>query len=195
MGDSQFVLASRSPRRVQFLREAGFAFSTDPADVPECPAPNEPARDYALRVARAKAGAALQRQPLWPALGADTDVVLDGRILGKPGDAADAHAMLTALSGRSHQVISAVVLLHGSRCESVTTVTEIDFAPLSESDIAAYVASGEPMGKAGAYAIQGLAARFVRAVRGSYTGVVGLPMAETCDLLLRFGISPSATAQ
>lgn len=195
MGDSRFVLASRSPRRVQFLREAGFAFLTDPADVPECPAPDEPARDYALRVALAKAGAALQRQPQWPALGADTDVVLDGRILGKPVDAADARAMLTALSGRSHQVISAVVVLHGSRAESVVTVTEIDFAVLSKRDIASYVASGEPMGKAGAYGIQGLAARFVRAVRGSYTGVVGLPMSETCELLARFGILPGATAQ
>ena len=195
MDEPLFTLASRSPRRVQFLREASFAFLTDPADVPECPAPDEPARDYALRVARAKAEAALHRQPQWPALGADTDVVLDGRILGKPADAAEAHTMLTALSGRSHQVISAVVLLHGSRCESVVTCTEIDFVVLSESDIASYVASGEPMGKAGAYGIQGLAARFVREVRGSYTGVVGLPMAETCDLLLRFGISPSATAQ
>ena len=195
MDDSRFTLASRSPRRVQFLREAGFAFLSDPADVPECPGPNEPARDYALRVARAKAEAALCRQPQWPALGADTDVVLDGRILGKPVDAADAHVMLAALSGRSHQVISAVVLLHGNRCESVVTTTEIDFIQLSESDIATYVASGEPMGKAGAYGIQGLAARFVRAVRGSYTGVVGLPMSETCDLLARFGISPSATAQ
>lgn len=190
MGDSRFVLASRSPRRARFLREAGFVFSTDPADVPECPAPDEPARDYALRVARAKAGAALLRQPQWPALGADTDVVLDGRILGKPVDAADARAMLTALSGRSHQVISAVVLLHGGRCESAVTVTEIDFVTLSESDIASYVASGEPMDKAGAYAVQGLAARFVRAVRGSYTGVVGLPMSETCDLLARLGIHP-----
>ena len=188
MDDPQFILASRSPRRVQFLLEAGFVFETDPADVPEQPAPGEAARDYALRVARAKAEAARLRHPARVVVGADTDVVLDGRILGKPVDVADAETMLAALSGRTHQVISAVVVLRGARCESVVTVTDIDVAVLSAETIAAYVASGEPMGKAGAYGIQGLAARFVRGVRGSYTGVVGLPMAETCELLASFGI-------
>ena len=185
----QFILASRSPRRVQFLREAGYVFQADPADVPEQPAHGEAASDYALRVATAKARAVAS--PL-PVLGADTDVVLTGRILGKPENAAQAAAMLAELSGRSHQVISAVVIVQGARLASALTVTEIDFAVLSERDIAAYVASGEPMGKAGAYGIQGAAARFVRAVRGSYTGVVGLPMAETADLLAGFGIYPVA---
>lgn len=188
------MLASRSPRRVQFLREAGFRFVLDPADVLELPVPGEAASDYALRVAEAKARAAAQRHPGLLALGADTDVVLDGRILGKPVDAADAAGMLAALSGRSHQVISAVVLLDHTRCASAVTVTEIDFVTLSPADISAYVASGEPLGKAGAYAIQSLAARFVRAVRGSYTGVVGLPMAETCALLAQFGITPRASS-
>lgn len=189
MGDSQLVLASRSPRRVQFLREAGFVFATDPADVPEIPTPREAPSDYALRVALAKARAA-QRDAVMACLGADTDVVLDGCILGKPADAADATRMLRTLSGRTHQVISAVVVLQGARSASVLSCTEIDFATLSPQDIATYVATGEPMGKAGAYAIQGAAARFVRNVRGSYTGVVGLPMAETCALLAQFGIHP-----
>lgn len=195
MSASQLILASRSPRRVQFLREAGFVFTTDPADVPEIPLPNEPASAYALRVALAKARAAQARQPDAVVLGADTDVVLEGRILGKPADAADAGKMLAALSARTHQVISAVVVVQGDRCEQQLTCTEIDFIRLSAEQIAAYVASGEPMGKAGAYGIQGGAARFVRSVRGSYTGVVGLPMAETCELLAAFGITPSGPAQ
>lgn len=195
MSASPLVLASRSPRRVQYLREAGFVFTTDPADVPEIPQPNEPASAYALRVAMAKARAAQVRQSDAVVLGADTDVVLEGRILGKPVDAEDAAAMLAVLSARTHQVISAVVVLQGERCEQVLTCTEIDFMRLSAEQIAAYVASGEPMGKAGAYGIQGGAAGFVRAVRGSYTGVVGLPMAETLELLAAFGITPSRPAQ
>lgn len=195
MDAPQFILASRSPRRVQFLHEAGFVFVTDPADVPEIPAPDEPAAAYALRVAAAKARAAQQAHPTAAVLGADTDVVLDGRILGKPADAADAERMLAALSGRTHQVISAVVLVQGARSGSVITATEIDFAVLTANEIQRYVAGGEPMGKAGAYGIQGGAARFVKSVRGSYTGVVGLPLAETCDLLATFGIRPPAPAQ
>ena len=185
-----FILASRSPRRVAYLREAGYAFDCCPADVPEVPGIGEPAADYALRVAHAKAQAALLLHPALMALGADTDVVRDGRILGKPRDADDATAMLMSLSGRTHQVISAVVLLCPTRRESALTITEIDFTPFTEAEAHAYVRTGEPDGKAGAYGIQGAAARFVRAVRGSYTGVVGLPMAETCTLLTRFGIHP-----
>ena len=189
MGDMQFLLASASPRRVQFLREAGYVFATRPADVPETPAAAEAPSAYALRVALAKAKAVQADSPTL-CLGADTDVVLDGRILGKPQDADDAAAMLGALSGRTHQVISAVVVVQGVRVETALTFTEIEFVTLSAREIAAYVATGEPMGKAGAYAIQGAAARFVRNVRGSYTGVVGLPMAETCELLAQFGIHP-----
>ena len=184
----QFVLASRSPRRVQFLREAGYVFALAPADVPESPQPGEAAVDYALRVAADKARCAARQHPDLPALGADTDVVLDGRILGKPRDAQDAAAMLAALSGRSHQVISAVVMVAGAREQSVLTQTDIEFAELSTEVIARYIETGEPLDKAGGYGIQGLAARFVRSVRGSYTGVVGLPLAETSDLLAQFGI-------
>ena len=114
--------------------------------------------------------------------------MLDGRILGKPADATDAIAMLTALSGRRHQVISAVVVSDGRRTESALTITDIVFASLSAADIRAYVDSGEHADKAGAYGIQGRAARFVQSVQGSYTGVVGLPMAETCALLAAFNI-------
>jgi len=185
-----FILASRSPRRVAFLQEAGYAFDCIPADVPEVPQPGESATDYALRVAHAKAEAAQALRPALPALGADTDVVLDGRILGKPCDTEDAIAMLMALSGRTHQVVSAVVLLHGKRCETALTITDIDFTPFTAVEARAYAQTGEPDGKAGSYGIQGAAARFVRAVRGSYTGVVGLPMAETSDLLAGFGIYP-----
>lgn len=188
---AQFVLASASPRRQAFLAEAGYRFMIVPADVPEVSAPGEPATDYALRVARSKALAVVSALPV---LGADTDVVLDGRILGKPGDAAEACDMLAALSGRSHQVVSAVVLVHAGRIATALTITDIDFVMLTATEIAAYVASGEPFGKAGAYGIQGRAARFVRAVRGSYTGVVGLPLAETCALLARFDIHPAHSA-
>lgn len=162
----------------------------EPADVPECPAADEAAADYALRVALAKARAVAARRPALPVLGADTDVVLDGRILGKPAGAEEAATMLALLSGRSHQVISAVALVQDGRVETAISTTEILFVTLAASDIAAYVATGEPLDKAGAYGIQGLAARFVREVRGSYTGVVGLPLAETCALLARFGVEP-----
>jgi len=182
----QFILASASPRRVQFLREAGYAFTVQPADVPEHPARGEAAADYALRIAAAKARAVAHAT--LPVLGADTDVVLAGRILGKPTDAEDAARMLAALSGTTHEVISALVLRRGGAETSALTVTAIDFVALSAEEIARYIAGGECMGKAGAYAIQGQAARFVRAVRGSYTGVVGLPMAETCALLAAAGI-------
>ena len=181
----QFLLASRSPRRVQLLQEAGYRFEARPADVPEVPGAGESPLDYARRLALAKARSLAG--PL-PALGADTDVSLDGRILGKPRDAEDACAMLLALAGRSHQVISAVALVEGGREALVATVTEVEFVPLTRAEALAYWDTGEPADKAGAYAIQGGAARFVRAVRGSVTGVIGLPLAETCNLLAQFGI-------
>ena len=181
----QFLLASRSPRRVQLLHEAGYRFEARPADVPEVPKPGETPLDYARRLALAKARALAGALPV---LGADTDVSLDGRILGKPRDAEDACAMLLALAGRSHQVISAVALVAEGREAVVATVTEVEFVPLTRAEALAYWATGEPADKAGAYAIQGRAARFVRAVRGSVTGVIGLPLAETCNLLSEFGI-------
>ena len=181
----QFLLASRSPRRVQLLQEVGYRFEARPADVPEIPQPGETPLDYARRLALAKARTLAGALPV---LGADTDVSLDGRILGKPRDAEDASAMLLALAGRSHQVISAVALVADGREAVVSTVTEVEFVPLTRAEALAYWATGEPADKAGAYAIQGRAARFVRAVRGSVSGVIGLPLAETCNLLSEFGI-------
>lgn len=187
----QLHLASRSPRRTAFLRELGLRFSIVAADVPEIPQPGQSPQDYALGVAlaKARAGAATAASRL-PVLGADTDVAIDGAILGKPVDADDAIAMLLRLSGRSHEVHSAVALVAGDRVETVMSTSIVHFTPIAPADAAAYCATGEPLDKAGAYAIQGGAARWVRAIEGSYTGIVGLPLAQTIALLARFGIEP-----
>ena len=184
--NAQFILASKSPRRQELLRQLGFQFEVRVAEIEEGPRPGEAAGDYALRIAAEKAAAV--RVADLPVLGADTDVVLDGRILGKPKDEADAVRMLRVLSGRSHQVFSAVVLLLGARRESALSVTDVSFATISEETARRYWASGEPADKAGSYGIQGLGAQFVKEIRGSYSGVVGLPLHETCALLEKFGI-------
>lgn len=185
----QFYLASRSPRRQELLLQLGLRFETLPADIPELPQPGEPAADYALRMARDKARAAQLRAPLaLPVLGADTDVVLDGRILGKPADRDDALRMLAALADREHEVYSAVAVVLGERLESALSVTRVQFGPIPPGLAVAYWASGEPADKAGAYGIQGLGAQFVRGIQGSYSGVVGLPLYETVTLLREFGI-------
>lgn len=187
-----FYLASQSPRRRELLSQAGYRFEILRADIPEQPGQGESPVAYAERIAREKARAGLLVAPeAQPVLAADTDVALGDDILGKPRDEADAVRMLLALSGRTHRVVSAVTLATAARSESLHTVTEVQFAPLSESQARAYWVTGEPQGKAGAYAIQGLGARFVQEIRGSYTGVVGLPLAETCALLARFGIMPA----
>lgn len=188
---AQFHLASRSPRRVEMLRTLGYRFDCLPADVDETPLPAEAPADFAARMALAKARAAAARAPTrLPVIGADTDVSVDGRILGKPAGREDALAMLASLSGRSHLVCSAVALLHGDELLQALTVTEVQFGVVGAQDALAYWNSGEPADKAGAYAIQGGAARWVRGIRGSYTGVVGLPLLETCELLARIGIRP-----
>jgi len=191
----QFHLASRSPRRQELLAQLGFRFDTLPADIPEQPQPGEAAADYALRMAREKAQAAWQRSgsPL-PVLGADTDVVLDGRILGKPAHREDALRMLAALSGRVHEVHSAVAVVQAGHVESALSVTRVHFGEIAAPLAAAYWDSGEPADKAGAYGIQGLGAMFVREIHGSYSGVVGLPLYETCELLRRFGIAALASS-
>ena len=179
------VLASASPRRAELLRAAGFEFDVIVANVDESIEHGETAPAYALRVAEAKARAVVAQAAGRPVLAADTVVVVDEHILGKPHDAADAHRMLGLLSGRRHEVLTAVVLVPGqggtrqSRVESTT----VEFAPLSLDEIAWYVASGEPMDKAGAYAVQGLASRFVTRIEGSYSNVVGLPVARVYGLL------------
>ena len=180
-------LASQSPRRRELLARLGVPFGVIEVDVPEERAPGEPPEDYVRRVAREKAGAGLLAMVAVPGavvLGADTEVVLDDRVFGKPRDAADAADMLRRLSGRTHAVISAVSLVSAGREAQALCRSRVTFAELDESAIEAYVASGEPMGRAGAYAIQGGAERFVVRLEGSYSGVMGLPLHET-DVLLR----------
>lgn len=185
----QLYLASRSPRRAQFLQQLGLRFETLPADVPEQPLPGQPPRDYALATAMAKAEAAARLAPLpLPVLGADTDVSIDGEILGKPRDRADALAMLERLSRRTHEVCSAVAVIAGDRRATAVTVTRVRFGAITPAQAAAYWESGEPADKAGAYAIQGYAARWVQGIEGSYSGVVGLPLYETCELLQGFDV-------
>ncbi|WP_202845292.1 Maf family protein [Luteimonas saliphila] len=185
-------LASQSPRRRELLARLGVLFGVIEVDVPEERAPGEPPEDYVRRVAREKAGAGLLAMVAVPGavvLGADTEVVLDDRVFGKPRDVRDAADMLRALSGRSHAVVSAVSLVSGGREAQAVSRSQVTFATLEDDEIAAYVASGEPMGRAGAYAIQGGAERFVTRLDGSYSGVMGLPLHETAMLLKGFGLA------
>jgi septum formation protein len=177
------VLASASPRRQELLTAAGIPFEVLPVDVDETPLDGELPEEHVRRLALAKAEAALARRPEAVVLGADTIVVAGGRILGKPRDAEDAARMLRALAGRAHEVLTGVALssVRGTMFELERT--RVWFAPLSDQEIADYVASGEPRDKAGAYAIQGLAARFVVRIDGSYSNVVGLPVALVYRLL------------
>lgn len=185
-------LASQSPRRRELLGRLGLEFGLIDLDLPEQRQPGEPAADYVRRVAREKAGAGLLKvvaNPSAVVLGADTEVVLDDEVFGKPRDAEDARAMLRRLSGRTHQVISAVSLVSPAREAQAVSVSEVSFAALDEGRIERYVASGEPMGKAGAYAIQGGAEVFATRLAGSYSGVMGLPLYETSKLLREFGLT------
>lgn len=187
----KLFLASQSPRRRELLGQIGVGFEIVDVEVPERREPGESPEDYVSRVAREKAGAGLLRLSAVPdvlVLGADTEVVLDEEVFGKPADAADAAAMLRRLSGRAHRVVSTVWLLSAGREEQATSLSTVEFMPLDEATIAAYVASGEAFGRAGAYAIQGRAGRFVRHLHGSYTGVMGLPLYETGELLRHFGV-------
>ncbi|MGR8920331.1 MAG: Maf family protein [Gammaproteobacteria bacterium] len=184
----ELVLASRSPRRAEFLRLLGVAFEVVAADVDEGALAGEAPRDYVCRVARLKATTAAARLPGRPVLAADTTVAIDGELLGKPADAAAAAAMLRRLSGRSHEVFSAVVL-KGAGAEHVAVAgATVEFGTLDAGIIDAYVASGEPLDKAGAYGIQGLGGALVTRISGSYSAVVGLPLAETRGLLDRAGL-------
>ena len=180
-------LASGSPRRQELLTQLGVAFERIVPGVEEIRHPQERAQDYVMRLARdkARAGVALARRDL-PVLGADTIVIRNGEVLEKPRDAAHAAAMLRQLSGQTHQVMTAVALADRRQVLDCLVVTEVTFRVLSEQDIAAYVASGEPMDKAGAYGIQGLGGCFVRKINGSYHAVVGLPLVETDELLSNF---------
>jgi septum formation protein len=182
-------LASQSPRRRQLLEQIGVEFRTIELNVPEIRAPGESAEGYVSRVARDKARAGLatlQDTDDAIVLGADTEVVLDDDVFGKPAGAQDAAAMLRRLSDRRHRVLSAVWCIDANREEFALSVSDVAFDRLSDADIAEYIATGEAMGRAGAYAIQGHAAKFIRHLSGSYSGVMGLPLYETARLLARF---------
>lgn len=184
-------LASQSPRRRELLARLGVPFGVLDVDVPEARVPGEPAEDYVRRVAREKAGAGLLEVVAVPGavvLGGDTEVVLEDDVFGKPRDAADAAAMLRRLSGRTHRVLSAVALVSAEREAQAVSVSEVTFDALDEAAIARYVDSGEPMGRAGAYAIQGYAETFTTRLSGSYSGVMGLPLRDTAALLRQFGV-------
>lgn len=184
-------LASASPRRAELLGQIAVPFQRVSASIDETPREAEDPAAYVERLALEKAQAGLQQLQQDAGavvLGADTAVVLDGRILGKPQDRADALAMLAALSGREHQVLTAVALCSATRSASVVVASQVRFVPISPAQAEAYWASGEPLDKAGSYAIQGLGAVFVAGMSGSYSAVVGLPLCETASLLAEFGI-------
>ena len=182
-------LASQSPRRRELLAQIGVEHGVLEVDVVEQRQPAEPPADYVSRVAREKAGAGLlcvMANPGALVLGADTEVVLGDTVYGKPADAGDAARMLRELAGKRHRVLTAVWLLSAGREEHAVSETGVEFGPLSEPEIEAYVDSGEWRGKAGAYAIQGRAGAFIARIEGSYTGVMGLPVHETWKLLRLF---------
>ena len=183
------ILASASPRRAELLTSAGYEFSVDAANVDESVLPGETPELYVLRVARKKAQqvAVRCRKSGSTVIGADTTVVADGEILGKPEDATDAVRMLKRLAGNVHEVLTAVVVVAGSQEKAEVVRTRVHLLPISMDEIHWYVATGEPEGKAGAYAIQGRAARFVDWIDGSWSNVVGLPIATVTRMLTELG--------
>lgn len=192
----RLFLASKSPRRAELLQRLGVTFEIVDVDIPEVPSDSECPADYVQRLAREKAAAAQARiDPGERAavIGSDTEVVLDGRIYGKPVDAADAIAMLRSLSGREHRVLTAVALAHAGEVQVALNETGVRFIELEDDVIAAYVASGEAFGKAGAYGIQGRAGAFVDHLSGSHSAVMGLPLHETARLLGPIGLGPLAS--
>jgi septum formation protein len=199
--DKRIYLASRSPRRRELLKQIGVPFELlllredlrRGADVDETPLPDESPGVYVLRIARAKAETAVRQiayrgLPQKPVLAADTTVVFDGQIVGKPDDTEHAARILRTLSGREHQVLTTVVVALREQVETQISVSSVWFRELTESDIRRYCATGESLDKAGAYAIQGRAGAFVTRIAGSYSGIMGLPLAETTELLQKFDI-------
>ncbi|MGA8668466.1 MAG: Maf family protein [Terracidiphilus sp.] len=198
------VLASASPRRRELLTQAGFTFQVHPAHIPEDPLPSEDPIAYVVRLARQKAeavfsditkpGASDERASAPPqvVLGADTTVTIDDLILAKPEDPADAARMLRLLSGRTHRVITGIAVVTATHTEVAAEVTGVRFLTLSDEEIAAYIATGEPMDKAGAYAIQGRAARWIPRITGDYFNVVGLPIALVTTMLEAIGIDATS---
>ncbi len=191
MATFQIYLASASPRRRELLRQIGITFCQLPIVIDETPLTGESPPAYVSRLARAKARAgvrSLNRHQLHPVLGADTVVVVEGAMLGKPRDRADGLGMLARLSGREHQVLSAVALATLKRDAVKIQESQVRFRALSPAECAAYWETGEPCDKAGGYAIQGQAAAFITELHGSYSGVMGLPLFETAELLREFGL-------
>lgn len=192
---TSLILASASPRRRELLAQAGYSFTVSPAHIPEDPLPGENPIAYVTRLAREKAEAVFAMlsskspAPLQVVLGADTTVTIDGHILGKPADASDAARMLRLLSGRTHRVITGVALATARGTETAAEVTAVRFLTLSDDEIASYVATAEPLDKAGAYAIQGHAARWIPRIEGCYFNVVGLPIALVATMLHAAGFA------
>ena len=184
----QIILASASPRRKELLDQINVSYQVYPVDLDETPWPDEAPLDYVQRVAAEKSAACkAQLNTEIPVLAADTAVILGAVIMGKPKDKADAMAMLTQLSGKTHQVYSAISL-RGREHDQAVSITEVTFRCLTEQEILAYWHSGEPVDKAGSYAIQGRGGVFIESIKGSFSGVVGLPLFETADLLSKQGI-------
>lgn len=186
---TRLFLASRSPRRRELLHQLGLLFEVIDVEVTEQRVAGEPPAAYVSRVAREKAGAGFLQLAATPGalvIGADTEVVLDDEVFGKPADVETATGMLARLSGRTHRVLSTVWCVNAGREEQATSESRVGFSILTTDQIAAYVATGEPFGKAGGYAIQGRAAAFIQRLEGSYSGVMGLPLYETAHLLQRF---------
>ncbi len=192
MNTPDLILASASPRRRELLDQIGVRFKVVPSEIPENPGPLELPEDYVRRIAHEKARAVQKTHSPsdLPILSADTEVVLDGEIFGKPTDEDHACRMLEKLSGREHFVLSAVSLVQGERHFEALSMTQVRFRDLHLSEIAAYWRTGEPKGKAGAYAIQGLGSLFIERLSGSFSGVMGLPLHETAQLLRKVGIDP-----
>lgn len=197
----KLILASASPRRAEILRNAGFSFEIDPAHVDETPLENERAGEYVLRVAQSKAQAVADRVSRNGqsalVIGADTAVVVDRDILGKPADAADARRMLHALSGKTHEVLTGLAILrtpeggHAAHVES----TRVTFLKLSTADIDDYIATSEPFDKAGAYGIQGIGGRFISRIEGDYFNVMGLPISKLWQILRAHDWIPQLNAR
>jgi len=191
VSDIDLILASASPRRAELLQQIGVRFVIVPADIDESQQPGEAVELYVQRMAREKAETIAQKERTngLPVLGADTTVVLENRIFSKPADKAEAIATLRALSGRSHRVLSAIAVVAEDRAELRLSETTVRFRDIKEQEYERYWSTGEPRGKAGAYAIQGLGAVFVDGITGSYSGVVGLPLSQTFELFERFNIA------
>ena len=184
----RIILASASPRRVALLSQIGIDCEVMPSQIDEKARENEAPLEYVRRMAEEKAGSVAGLMPGRIVLGADTDVIMQSRILGKPRDKADFLEMFSLLSGNTHEVITAVCLVHGEQRSLMTSISEVSFREVSDKEMHAYWETGEPCDKAGGYAIQGLAAMFICAISGSYSGIMGLPLYETSELLRGAGI-------